>query len=124
MAGGAKAGSGQGEVSPSTDHRCASPSCLLWGRVRGGVIFALLPLVLLRVRWLLLHRWQAWVYCLGEVGNGQQSEGQGGPEERVSISQSGTVLTNPTAVTLQAQKNQLSAYKLFSFLTDIHFSIS
>lgn len=55
MTGGPKAGSGQGGVSPSTDHGRASPSCLLlWGQVRGGVILVVL-LVLLRVRWLLLH---------------------------------------------------------------------
>lgn len=63
-------------MSPSTDHGRASPSCLLlWGQVSGGVILVLILLVLLRVRWLLLHRCQAWVYCLGEVENGQLSEG-------------------------------------------------
>lgn len=93
MTGGPRAGSGQGGASPSTDHGRASPSCLLlWGQVRGGVSLAVV-LVLLRVRWLLLHCWQAWVYCLGEAGNGQLSEGQGWPEESVPTSQPVPVLT-------------------------------
>lgn len=103
-------------MSPSTDHWRASPSCLLWGRIRGGVILALL-LVLLRVRWLLLHTWQALVYCLGEVGNEQQSERQGGPQERISTGQPVTVLIKPTSITFQHRET-------IPFLTDFHFSVS
>lgn len=106
MANEAKAGSGQGEVSPSTDHGCASPSCLLlWGRVGGGIILVLFLLVLLRVQWLLLHRWQAWVYCLGEVGNRQESEGQGGPKERVSHQPTCQCTDKSHSVTLQTRKS-------------------
>lgn len=124
MANEAKAGSGQGEVSPSTDHGCASPSCLLlWGRVGGGIILVLFLLVLLRVQWLLLHRWQAWVYCLGEVGNRQESEGQGGPKERVSH-QPTCQCTDKSHCHTSDQKIHLSAYKPFPFLREFHFSVS
>lgn len=125
MANGTKVGSGQGEVSPSTDHGCASPSCLLlWGRVGGGVILALFFLVLLRVQWLLLHRWQGWVYCLGEVGNRQQSEGQGWPEERVSYQPTCQCADKSHFHHTSAQKISLSAYKPFPFLREFHFCVS